>query len=223
MARPLISLRNTWANFERRILEILRLALQMLQEQTPYPIEENDINHQLSIYLRRANYTLRREDRGLDSNPFYEARNQPDSISRTNRDDKRPDFQWEFVDYLESDPDKSSKHYVIECKRLGLPSSPTWKLNKNYITDGVLRFIEAEWGYGKFCSSSAMVGYVQNMNLSDILGEINQIAADKQIPTINPNVEGLKDNDISQLEHQIDRQQILPRTFKLNHLWVDLR
>ena len=189
MARPLISLRNTWANFERRILEILRLALHMLQEQNPQLTEENDINHQLSIYIRRANHRLRREDKGLDSNPFYEAYNQPDSISRTTRDDKRPDFQWEFVDYLELDPDKSSKHYVIECKRLGAPSSPSWKLNKNYITNGVLRFVKVESGYGKFCSSSAMVGYVQSMDLSDILREINQVAADEQIPSINPRSE----------------------------------
>ena len=32
--------------------------------------------------------------------------------------------------------------FVVECKRLGIPSSQKWILNENYVNHGVRRFVD---------------------------------------------------------------------------------
>ena len=102
---------------------------------------------------------------------MYEANNQPDADDsiRAKREYKRPDFQWGICDTNETNPERMDKFYTLEAKRLGSPSSSQWILNKNYILNGINRFILVEWGYGKSVSSGAMIGYIQNMELKEIL------------------------------------------------------
>ena len=61
------------------------------------------------------------------------------------------------------------KFYILEAKRLGSPSSRQCILNENYVFHCIKRFILPEWGYSKSMSSGAMIGYVQDMELDDIL------------------------------------------------------
>ena len=56
-------------------------------------------------------------------------------MDRSSREFKRPDFQWSITDIFESDHQKSSKQFVLECKRLGIANG-NWKFNENYVNQG---------------------------------------------------------------------------------------
>ena len=206
------------------MLEVFSLALMLLRHEGDLPDQEVDINRKLWFCIHRANRELSRDNRGLISPPSYDSKNAPDrdDEERAARENKRPDFSCGFYDHQESDPDKSAKFYVIECKRLGLPSS-SWILNKNYVQYGICRFIEPEWGYGKSVSSSAMVGYVQSMELQDILAEVNNEIVNNTLNTIRLSDEGWKEDGVSQLEQSLNRSRVQPARFRLRHMWVDLR
>ncbi|MEG3899059.1 MULTISPECIES: hypothetical protein [unclassified Microcoleus] len=229
MAKPSLLRRKTtdvdiWGNHEKRVLAIFMLALKMLQQEQELPLQEDQINRKLSFYIRRANKQLSDSNQGLSSPCMYEANIQPDAddIIRSKREHKRPDFQWGICDTNETNPDKMDKFYILEAKRLGSPSSPQWILNENYILNGMKRFILAEWGYGKSASSGAMIGYIQNMELDDILKEINNHCSQVTIMVLTLSSEGWR-NDVSRLDNQLERTTILPSPFDLRHLWVDLR
>jgi hypothetical protein len=216
-----------WGNHEARIIEVVTLALQMLSKETSLPNNEDQLNRKLFFYIHRANRILLSRDRHLDWPLFYEARNQPDAddTARAGREDKRPDFQWGIYDHQESDPERSAKYYVLECKRLGSPSakSPGWNLNANYVAHGATRFVNVTWAYGKSCRSGAMIGYVQSMDLPDILIEVNNAAKANSISDMTLSVEGWKTDDVSRLDNTLTRPAVLPDPFDLRHLWVDLR
>ena len=55
---------------------------------------------------------------------------------------KKPNFQWSITNTSESSPERSSKQFFIEYKRLGKPLG-SWILNKNYVQHGIKRFIDA--------------------------------------------------------------------------------
>ena len=145
-----------------------------------------------------------------------------DDEERAKREHKSPDFSCGFYDNQEVKPEKSAKFYVIECKRLGFPSGK-WVLNKNYVVYGICRFVEPEWGYGKSVSSSAMIGYVQSMELEDILAEVNKEIEQNMLPAIGLSADGWEEGGISQLEQSLNRLRIPPGRFRLRHIWVDLR
>ena len=165
------------------------------------------------------------EDSGINSPPVYEYINQP--LEDEERLDiarkKRPDFQWGYINHLEPDPRKSAKHYYIECKRLGTPIKTNWIFNKNYISNGVLRFVKRELNYGRASSSGTMIGYIQSMVVSNILDEVNKEACSCGITAITLSSEGWKKKGVSRLDHELDRPEIHPTHFKLRHLWLDLR
>jgi hypothetical protein len=228
MSRPRIisgKTRDIWANHEARVLEIFEFALKILQSEPSLPSQENELNRKLCFCVRRANRQLQAKNRGIDWPLFYEGNNQPDADdeTRASREDKRPDFQWGVCDHQEPDPEKSDKYYTFECKRLGTPSSSSWVLNENYVLNGISRFINAEWGYGKSSRSGAMIGYIQNMNENDILIEVNNAALAASLTTIILSKDGWKIGDVSRLEQKLDRPDVPPTPFDLRHLWVDLR
>ena len=223
MERPRISKIDSWSSFENRILKVLILALNILRSKN---IEWSDfdeilINKKLYFCMLEAVRQSGGEESGINSPPAYECVNQP--LENEDSGKARPDFQWRFIDHLEPDARKSAKNYYIECKRLGSPVSRTWKFNKNYITNGVLRFIKREHNYGRASSSGAMIGYVQSMELAAILTEVNNEANIYNVPLITLSSDGWKENDVSRLEQEIEGREIEPASFYLRHLWVDLR
>jgi hypothetical protein len=155
--------------------------------------------------------------------PVIECSNQPDpdDEARARREQKRPDFQWIYLDRYEPDPRRSSRQFVIECKRLGTPPRADWVLNVNYINHGIRRFREPEWGYGKSTSSGAMIGYWQTMQPSELLGDVNGECRNTSLPDlilVGPLVPG----GTSHFEHIFDRPfEISP--FRLHHFWIDIR
>lgn len=216
---------DLWNNIEERILEVLSLALMMLQKESSLPSEERDINPKFCVKLHKANYDLWNKGRGLFSAPFCEAQNQPLTEEDINSQhiNKRPDIQWGITNHNEEDYQKAYKFYAIECKRLGEPPSDSWILNENYINKGILRFIKKEHSYGKFTSSGAMVGYIQSMELDDILKEVNSYLQAESIAEIVLPASGWYKNGVSRLEQCLERKEVLPSPFNLRHLWVDLR
>jgi hypothetical protein len=171
-----------------------------------------------------VNVRLLRQGRGVQSPFVWEAQNQPliDDETRAAREDKRPDFQCGFVNLQEDDDDRASMFYTIECKRLGQPAN-RWILNVNYVDNGVLRFVTEDHGYGKATLSGAMVGYVQSMELADILTEVNAAARKQSLPPIALSGDGWQKNSVTRLNHRLARPRSLLSPFDLRHLWVDIR
>ena len=69
-----------------------------------------------------------------------------------------------------------------------------------------------------------MIGYVQSMELDDILHKVNTATASnlEPITQLQLSAEGWQENGISELEHELTRQFPI-KSFRLYHFWVDLR
>lgn len=223
--RPRISTLRLWQRHEERVLAVLTRALQMIVTVPDMPTNEDEINRLLCRCLNRANFELSQQGEGLASPVVYEARNQPsaDDGQRAAREDKRPDFQWGFVNMEESDPDRASVFYTIECKRLGQSGRKDWILNENYAEHGVKRFATREHGYGMGVSSGAMVGYVQNMEYVQVLEEVSRALEARGLSPILLSRSGWRKDGATRLEEALDRPSVPPSPFCLRHVWVDMR
>lgn len=231
MSQPRISQVSLWKNHEKRVVEVLVLALLLLREKTDLilsKVNEEALNTELYFCLIEANKLLRAQNigKGFAYPPVAEGRNPPHTEDKLDspRKKKIPDFYWGYIDHLEFDPRKSARNFYIECKRLGKPLQREKILTTLYIQNGVKRFITEEHAYAKGEESSAMVGYVQNMTLIAIFDEVNVAArsnANEPITLLNLKGEW-QEQGVSKLEHVLERKfSISP--FRLNHFWVDLR
>lgn len=212
--------RNLWAMREAKCFAIIERALVLLRQIQDLPATEVDLNRHFYFCLLTATRELYPEDQIA---PITECNSQPDpdDDARSTREQKRPDFQWVYLDRYESDPLRSSKQFVVECKRLGKAPRADWVLNSNYINHGIARFHEPEWAYAKRFASGAMIGYWQSMEASEVLSEVNDGCRKKSLPDLILNG-SWKAGDVNRLEHTFDRPfEISP--FRLHHLWIDLR
>jgi hypothetical protein len=209
-----------WAKLETRCLSILERALVLLCGSHELPESEIDLNRRLYFCLLTASRELFPES---DLAPAQECNNQPDpdDEARAGREQKRPDFQWIFLDRYELDPERSSKQFVVECKRLGNPPYIKWVLNHNYANHGVRRFKDPNHAYAKRFPSAAMVGYWQSMEAAHVLEEVNEESHKSGLPDLRL-TGSWKSGGVSHLEHTFERPfDISP--FRLRHLWIDLR
>ena len=140
-----------WVTREAKCLSIIERALSMLREADDRAETEVELNRLLYFCLLAASRELHPDDVIA---PVTECNNQPDSDdeARSSREQKRPDFQWIYLDRYESDPQRSSKQFVVECKRLGEAPRRDWVLNVNYSENGIRRFCDPEWA---LCKASA--------------------------------------------------------------------
>ena len=209
-----------WAKREAKCLSIIERALTMLLGEEDLPVSEIELNRLLYFHLLRASRELYPED---VIPPVTECNNQPDpdDQARVRREYKRPDFQWNYLDIYEPDPERSSRHFVVECKRLGEAPRRDWVLNVNYVEYGVRRFLEPEWAYAKGAPSGAMVGYWQSMLGEDVLREVNADCRLRSIPRLVA-IGPPPTNGVGKFEH--DMARTFPGSpFRLHHLWIDLR
>ena len=208
-----------WGRIEEAILEVIELAIDLFLSKRNFPIHEDDLNRKFYFCLVSANYQLQKQNRGLESPPFYEGNNQPssDDVQRASREAKRPDFQWSITDISEPDPEKSSKQFVLECKRLGKPVG-TWILNENYVKHGIKRFIDKDHGYAHGVESSAMLGYIQDMDVTNILDAINREVKLMKQPLINNQIN--RSNHI-QLSHRLSKSFPL-NEIEVKHIWIEI-
>ncbi len=208
-----------WATREGKCLSIIAEALKRLRDTPNLPKTEVELNRHLYFCLLEASRELYPDD---EIAPAAECNNQPDpdDEARAKREMKRPDFQWIYLDRYEADARRSSKQFVVECKRLGKAVRADWILNLNYAHHGIARFKEPEWGYGKRAPTGAMIGYWQNMEAHDILIEVNGAIRKNSLPdlillgTWNP-------GGISRCEHSFERTFDMS-PFRLHHFWIDL-
>lgn len=211
---------HLWATREARCFSIIERALGFLRQTQHLPESEVDLNRQLYFCLLKATRELYPED---EIPPIPECNNQPDpdDEARAKREQKRPDFQWIYLDRYESDPNRSSKQFVVECKRLGKAVRANWILNLNYSNHGIGRFREPDWAYAKRVPSGAMVGYWQSMEPKEVLSEVNEGCRKKSLPDLIL-VGAWNPGGTSRFEHAFDRPfDVSP--FRLHHLWIDLR
>jgi len=224
LAQPIIPRDNElWFRLESRLLDVLQLALEMMRtKEKSFATLEDSISRTLDKYIRKANEELRRDGRHVDHLPVFQSQNQPDHnlAEGDEAEGKKPDFSWQWRDASEKVDYNRVKQYAIECKRLGRPPSRFCKL---YVAEGVCRFINREHSYSKYSPSGAMIGYVQSMELKDILAKVNEEASNNDIPTIELGPRGWKKQGVSRLEHEFDRPQVAPTHFTLRHFWVDLQ
>jgi len=209
-----------WVEREARCLSIIERALSMLREANDFAETEVELNRLLYFYLLEASRELYPDDM---ISPIMECNNQPDSDdeARTRREQKRPDFQWIYLDRYELDSQRSSKQFVVECKRLGKAPRSDWVLNVNYTENGIRRFCDPDWAYAKHAPSGAMLGYWQSMELEEVLQDVDDACHLRSIPNLVL-VTSCSVKGISKFEHDLERPfQITP--FKLHHLWIDLR
>lgn len=186
---------------------------------------EDRINRTLFFCLNKANRKLLELKRGVKSGVSYETRNQPDPDNIfTGQELKQPDFLWGYFDPLETDEWRGNRNLTIECKRLGEKTSSQWNLNKNYVENGVSRFISEEYGYGRGVASGAMIGYIESMNFDDILSEVDDtiLSSVKFVPLLTKPSEGWQEKTSNRLDHKFERPfPVSP--FHLWHFWIDLR
>jgi len=218
-AGPALTALNIWSKREGMCLAILERALRLLRLEKDLPESEPDLNRRLYFCLLVASAELYPKDPVA---PISECNNQPDpdDESRVAREHKRPDFQWIFLDQYEQNPERRSKQFVVECKRLGEPLRADWIFNVNYVTNGISRFRDTNWAYAQRFRSGAIVGYWQSMERAKVLKEVNDEAERNSFPHIIPI--GTPPADGHRLEHTFERSfPVSP--FHLRHLWIDLR
>ncbi len=227
MKRPRPSLRSIgyWQKFENSILATFKLALEKLAQCEELPLKEDKVNRKLREYVFEAITELNLPDEESKWSVVYEASNQPSITDeeRSKREDKRPDFQCAIFDRQEKETIRGQKFFVIECKRLGTPPSSSWVLNRNYITNGVQRFIKKEWAYAADYSSGAMIGYLQTMTLETAHKEVGNYAKDYAVPKLELLEKDWSLEKTNLLSHQLRRSEVIPENFKLTHLWIDIR
>lgn len=205
------------------MLGVLREALYQLCQDPPESLEENAINRQLYFHLLRVNQRRQRNGEGpmAGSVPRWECPIQPTPQTvDTASEFKRPDFTWGFQDASAPMPERSVRDFVVECKRLGDPVSRSWNLNRNYVLNGILRFVDSKHSYGKDTSSGAMIGYVQTSSVSTIRDAVNDETSRSAIPALSH----AASSEWEHTEHlQRLRREFEPTDFTLHHLWGDLR
>ena len=222
MSGPQISGRRLWERHEQRVLAILRFALHRLQTKGLHG-DERKLNRELYSCILEVNAQDKESggDSWFDYPPIYDGRNPPTPDTEDSASEwKIPDLQWGYIDHQEPNPRRSVRNFAIECKRLGTSSSSGWKFNVHYVKDGVRRFIDLQWRYGKDVASGAMAGYVESMTRADIVAEVNTALNHIGVPalTFPPEAGG----PLSVTEHSFDRP-FENSPFRLVHLWIDIR
>ena len=220
------SSKDLWNRHEKLVLTVFLIALDQLRSEEILPEAENRINEKLLIHTKRAWKKLPAEKRPLWALSL-ESQNQPQSDEDVGTGwlIKKPDFQWQYVDHTDN-TENGFKSYTIECKRLGHPLSKSRILNHEYVKNGIQRFVATEHSYGKGSWSGAMIGYVQNMDLTAIVEQLNTHILDHfshKIPALKFSEVDFDERGIIKSSQKLTRKNVPPSSFDLRHLWVDLR
>lgn len=222
--RPLLSRQRLWQNAERRLTELLVLALGLLRSRaTADMVSEGSLNREFYFCLQEANRILHQKRRHLNHLPLPECHNAPDEREREQHksETKIPDFKWQLIDHQA--PARQSARYIdIECKRIGDSGSSSWPLNENYVNNGMNRFLSDEWRYGWTSPIGFMVGYLQNMRHAIVLTHINACAATRGIQALTSSSRQWKNKGVRQLQNSLVRAGSTT-PFSLRHFWLDLR
>lgn len=212
--RPRLSQLGLWQQHEQACLDVLRTALASL---AGFPsATEDDLNREFYFLLVGATQAAARSGLRLSA-PVPEARNppSPDDAVRASREHKRPDFYWAVIDDLEPDPRRAARQFVVECKRLDVPTT-AWVFTFRYVADGVRRFVTPDHGYGRNAWSGAMIGYLQRLTSDEARREVCEHLARNALPTLT--VTGSIDPTLWESNHSL-RREFPESPFQLTHIW----
>ena len=231
---------------EERIIRAITIGLSILRseqglgwihEEVRKPDKrkiEDKVSRALYRCLEIAQDEIKQKGQGLMGTLFSQLPIQPNpNMSYEDHEEKIPDFSWQILDNTYSIDGFQlpiNFYFIIECKRLGSPTSSSWKLNSNYVNHGIVRFIFESHCYGQHMASGAMIGYLEDMTRDDVHkevdDEIKNVRHSLNPPsTISPlllSQEGWQENTPSRLSHELERS--FPKSpFTLWHFWLDLR
>jgi hypothetical protein len=212
---------HLWERHEQRVLAILRDALILLRDRRPADCGEPELNRQLFLCLLEVNSMNLQSgsDDYFDYPPIYEGRNPPTPGTEDSACEKKiPDLKWGYLDHESRDGAASARYFIVECKRLGIPTAAGWAFNARYVSDGISRFVHPDWRYGMDVPSGAMVGYVESDAPTSIVAEVNAEASGLGLPPLLDH--GLATAPLHEFHHTVERPfEISP--FRLAHLWIE--
>ena len=213
-----------WKRHETLCVGVFIMALRRLSENGCDSTNEDDISEQLCLLLREICFEEFRENDREIPIPDWDGPISPATKNelKGGKKKKRPDFTCNLLNTLADSSDDFEISFHVECKLLGAPTSRTWILNENYVTHGIKRFDSRSHEYGKRASSGMMIGYIRSMSPETILEEVN--SHQRKHCSENPAIQfdSLWER-IQQYGQKLKRKHVRPQTFKLIHLWVDLR
>ena len=222
--RKLPSFGVLWMRHESLYTEVFSRSLSALADRPDVVGDEDAISESLCLILSQVCFDMGREGRREVRVPAWECPLQPVSEDeRTGgKKRKRPDFTCSCCDENAPGPDEREIPFHIECKRLGKPTSPSWVLNKNYVTEGMKRFDCRSHQYGKRAPAGMMIGYMVSLCPSDILEEVNRHMSQhfRSWPSLAFSWGRRRVHSTQQV---VTREQVIPRDFRLQHIWADLR
>jgi hypothetical protein len=215
---------NLWQRHETLYVGLLFMALQRLSENACDTSHEDFISERLCPILSTLCYEESQTHQCEIRTPDWEKPIQPvtDNELKGGKIRKRPDFTCKLTNQFAACAEEYEIQFHIECKRLGLPTSINWKLNKKYVTNGIKRFDCASHEYGKRAASGMMIGYIISMSHEKIQDEVN--THQKLHCPYNPEIAfAFTDKKVQQCHQELKRENVKPDKFKLINLWVDLR
>ena len=200
---------NLWADEEERLHKCLRLALQALQKEKIVQASDDElvISGKLRPHIRRVKRRVI---------PYWTFHSEVSAFDEA--DDPipvgHPDFQFSIIDN-----EKNQIDYDIEAKRVRVKDG-TSKMDhcKAYVINGINRYVKGV--YGQSVPFGAMLGYVQNSQLPDLLDEVNRSLIAQSQPVINL-LGKWKEKGVSFLGHLLNRNP--SDGFTLSHIWADFR
>jgi len=220
MARRGISFAALWNRHETLYRDIFVEALIRLAAEPRISGDENSISkHLLTIVVTVCREIANTENREVHP-PASDGLNQPVHADETQEGftRTRPDFTCNCVNPRAESNEEYLIPFHVECKLLG---SPTWKLNTNYVTNGIARFDLGSHKYGNLASSGMMIGYIISMKPKEIQTQVNS-CIEEELPGVPPLVFALS-GVLLQSEHSFVRRHVVPTPFTLIHLWADIR
>jgi hypothetical protein len=226
MARKIRSIplgTDLWERHEVLYCSVFNKALTLLAQLDCEWDDENQISKRLCPILNTVCYEMGKWSNREVRTPDWEKPRQPitEDDLKEGKSRTRPDFTCSLFNLYTNDPDTYEIPFHIECKRLGYAPSSSWKLNENYVINGIKRFDCATHEYGKRAVSGMMIGYMISMEPTEILQDVNGYL------TIHlgaaPLLSFSFSQDVCDCEQVLVRRNVHPRNFKLIHLWVDIR
>ncbi|MDB5227770.1 MAG: hypothetical protein JWN78_1963 [Bacteroidota bacterium] len=170
--------KNYWKERQKKYLEVFENSLPGLQVLTKAKTYDNedDISRALCFAVQDTVFCSKYEDLGL---PTFQVYAQPISADKVKvkREDKCPDFLWTYVDYV----NKQRRDFYVECKRLRKDSTVH---SREYVLNGLKRFVEKEWSYGFGCNYGLMIGYVEGIPISEFIDKVSKYLTQQKMSSL---------------------------------------
>lgn len=213
-----------WNRHVQLYLEVFSTALQELAEKNSVNGDEDAISETLCPILSRICFNVGKSRNQEVRTPDWETPIQPvaENDLRGGKIKKRPDFTCKYSNPLADSPEEKEISFHVECKLLGLPTSSSWNLNKNYVEKGIKRFDCNAHQYGKRAPTGMMIGYIISMTPQKIETEVNGYQK-KYLPDYTDITFVFNTITLFQTHQEIERKNVEPVQFELIHLWIDLR